>query len=259
MKTIFYALTLQILLLVSAGAAAEDVRYYDFEIIIFEAMDQESKISEVWESNLTIEPPETFVTLGQPFPGPMPKEYNPKYTFKFLPKSDYRLNQEAKLLENNDDYRILMHIAWRQPGMSEATTLPIHLHKEFIITQEVNSTPPLADPDMPAVNLPVPTRTTTQKRAVLDGYLKIILSRYLHADFNLVLNTGLPLTPEASPPITTGFQTGTETGTEIVNDPVIISYKLQETRKMRSKEIHYIDHPVIGVVMLAWPFKPDSQ
>jgi hypothetical protein len=234
-----------------APAFAEDVRYYDFEIIIFESVDHENKISEVWKNDVVIDPPETFVTLGQPYPGPMPKEFNPKFTFKLLPQNAYRLSEEAKLIEADNNYRILLHTAWRQPGMSEETALPIHLHKEFSVTTPSQTTAIATTPDMPAVNLPAPRETTTITRSILDGYLKIILSRYLHAEFNLVYKTGLPYNPVTS--TIKPEATDEETDTTQTAGPVIVSYHLQQSRKMRSKEIHYIDHPVIGVVILAWP------
>lgn len=248
---IFFILTLALL---SNFSLAEDVRYYDFEIIIFESVGEEGKISEAWKQDIIIEAPEAIVTLGKPYPGPMPKEYNPKYTFKYLPKRAYRLSEEAKFLKENENYRVLMHTAWRQPGMPAETALPIRFHKEFIVTEQAKDTPVNTDPDMPAVNLPAPheTQRTTQSKTVLDGYLKIILSRYLHANFDLYYQTGLPLTSVINTPIET-----TEEDGDVIksNEPVIVNYRLQQTRKMRSKEVHYIDHPVIGIVLLAWPFK----
>ena len=251
MKLKSFILLLLTLSLFSNISLAEDVRYYDFEIIIFESLSEEDKIAEVWKDDVVIDPPEPFVTLGKPYPGPMPKQYVPKHTFKFLPKKSYRLLEEAKYLKENDQYRILMHSAWRQPGMAAETTLPIHLHKEFIVTEKAKQTPVKTDPDMPAVNLPAPLATTTRSKAVLDGYLRIVLSRYLHADFNLVYKTGLPLTP-----MTTTISANQDEDGDAINtaEPAIVSYQLQQTRKMRSKEVHYIDHPVLGVVILAWPY-----
>ena len=233
----------------ATSVAAENVRYYDFEIIIFESLNEEAKNSEAWKNNFTIEVPETFVRIGKPYPGPMPKEYNPKHTFKRLPIKSYRLTEEAKLLKENDQYRVLMHTAWRQPGMTAETTLPIRLHKEYIVTQKTAETPVVNDPDMPAINLPAPTVAGTQSKTILDGYLKIVLSRYLHANFNLTYKTGLPLKPESSVII------NLDDDEEKLAEPVVVTYQLQQTRKMRSKEVHYIDHPVIGIVMIAWPYK----
>ena len=273
MKSGLSILILPLLSLISSTTLADDVRYYDFEIIIFESLDKEGKTSETWKNNASVEfpkaatpttkvsatgtprtePPTAIVTLGKPYPGPMPKEYNPKYTFRLLPKKSYRLSEDAKLLEESGNYRILMHTAWRQPGMSAKTALPIHLHKEYIVTQKTPEEIPVAtDPDMPAINLPAPSVTTIRSRAILDGYLKIILSRYLHANFDLIYKTGLPLNP--APTVTIGSQEDNEEAGDS-NIPAIASYHLQQTRKMRSKEVHYIDHPVLGIVMLAWPYK----
>ncbi len=261
MKRIFFTLVLLVATPFSTSSLANEVRYYDFEIIIFESLDEESKISEAWKNDVSIEPPETFVTLGKPYPGPMPKEYMPKHTFKLLPGNAYRLTEDAKLLKESEKYRILLHTAWRQPGMTAETTLPIHLHKEYIVTQKTEETPvatATTDPDMPAINLPAPDVTVTKSKAILDGYLKIVLSRYLHANFNLVYKTGLPLTSE---PKVTIVNTNEDAEAEDLGKPIepyIASYQLQQTRKMRSKEVHYIDHPTLGIVMLAWPYKGED-
>ena len=236
----------------TATLYAEEVRYYDFEVIIFESLDPEARLSENWKKELSRELPQTFVELDQPYPGPIPKEYIPKYTFKTLPTDKMQLLEDAKLLEQSGNYRILLHTAWRQPGMSETTALPIHIHRSFVENTTLEQPIFRQDPDMPASGLPQPlqgagTNQVMTTRSVLDGYIKIILSRYLHADFDLVYTTGLPLqeTPAGSsansdsPSLTTPIE------------PVI--YRLQEIRKMRSKELHYLDHPVLGALILATP------
>ena len=32
-----------------------------------------------------------------------------------------------------------------------------------------------------------------------------------------------------------------------------------DTRRMRSREVHYIDHPLVGIIILATPFKISSD
>jgi len=261
MKRIFFTFILLVATPFSTLSLANDVRYYDFEIIIFESLDEESKISEAWKNNVSIEPPETFVTLGHPYPGPMPKEYIPKHTFKLLPRNTYRLAEDAKLLEANEQYRILLHTAWRQPGMTAQTTLPIRLHKEFIVTQKTQESAVSAgdsDPEVPASNLSDPNIIITKSKAILDGYLKIVLSRYLHANYDLVYKTGLPLSGEAKTVTVNSEEDAERENLGKPIEPLIVSYQLQQTRKMRSKEVHYIDNPAIGIIMLAWPYKGDD-
>ena len=237
--------------------AEEEVRYYDFEVIIFESLDTTAKSSEVWKRNISREVPEVFVTLDQPYPGQIPKEYNPKYTFKYLPTSSLQLRQEAQLLEESKNYKVLLHTSWRQPGMAEEVALPIHITKRFTDTATTPFSTP-QNPDMPAINLPRPVAEPAQTGPSLDGYIRIVLKRYLHAQFDLLYTTLAPVVK------TTTEEKNTEENIEepvqveetIQYEPVI--FQLNETRKMRSKEVHYLDHPVIGVIILATPFKPES-
>lgn len=234
----------------SSLCCAQDVRYYDFEIIIFESLSEAGRISEAWNNDVVIEPPENVIELGKPYKGQMPKEYRSKHSYRLLPKKSYRLAQEAKYLTEKNGYRVLLHTAWRQPGMDSDTTIPIHLHKEFIVTRQMPETPATTDPETGEI---IPASTdliTVQNKAILDGYLKIVLSRYLHADFDLVLKTGLPLSSSQgiSRPVSE------DEGQSVrLNHSPTTSYHLKQTRKMRSKEVHYIDHPVLGIVILAWP------
>jgi len=229
--------------------AADEVRYYDFEVIVFESNDASARLSEVWDNTTTLEVPEKFIHLNSPYPGLMPREYSPKLTFKRLPKSSYRLVQEAKLLAENDKNKILLHTSWRQPGMSSETALPIHFKREFINIATPPQTVPVTDPDLPQSDSIGTVSETERSKSRLEGYIRIILSRYLHADVNLIYTTGLPI--ESTTIITPATQ-DEELETKAVRLPVI--YHLQETRKMRSKEVHYLDHPVLGVIILATPY-----
>jgi hypothetical protein len=58
--------------------------------------------------------------------------------------------------------------------------------------------------------------------SALDGTIKVSVKRYLHVDLDLLLKSGK-------------------------------GYRLQSKRRMRSKEIHYIDHPMMGVLVLITP------
>jgi len=253
---IFFQLSLLMLpLFVTCNiSVADEVRYYDFEVIIFESNDAAARLSEVWQTTVELDIPEIFIHLNSPYPGPMPREYSPGLTFKRLPKSSYRLSTEAKLLTVNEKNRILLHTSWRQPGMSVETALPIHFKREFIIT---TTTPPAqrnADPDAPISELAViaPEFEPQKSKSRLDGYIKIILSRYLHANFNLTYSTGLPL---ASTTQVSSIAQDQEDDLVAAATPAPIIYQMNQTRKMRSKEVHYLDHPVLGVIILATPYK----
>jgi hypothetical protein len=243
MKRLFFTLTLSLLPFVSA-AHAEELRYYDIEVIIFESLDPSARQSESGKTDISREIPPVAAELDQPYPGPIPPEYDPSLTFKTLPQSRFQLQTEEKLLTGSNQYRILLHTAWIQPGMDPATALPVHINRTFLTeTPVVHSLVP-PSPGMPPANLPAPSGTT-QTRSVLDGYIKIILTRYLHADVDLVYTTNLPV---AAQPMVSNPPIDTSTPTLPLNQPVI--YRLTESRRMRSKELHYLDHPVLGMLIL---------
>jgi hypothetical protein len=255
MKRLFLIFSLFALSATAGFSYAEDVRYYDFEIIIFESLSESGKISEAWKNDVVIEAPENTIELGKPFKGNMPKEYRSKHSYRLLPRKSYRLTEEAKYLSEKHGYRILLHTAWRQPGMDSETSIPIHLYREFIVTQNTPRPPSTTDPASGEIIPADPAVTTEQKKAILDGYLKVVLSRYLHANFDLVYKTGIPLssTPVMARPVSDGDD---DNSTQL-NQPLTTSYHLTQTRKMRSKEVHYIDHPVLGILILAWPYETD--
>jgi len=231
MKTIPVFLASLLILLAVQAARADETRYYDIEVIIFESKDASSRQSELWKTDIQRAAPPIAVELGQPYPGPLPAGFNSKLTFKPLSKSNFRLAQENKLLQASDRYRILYHNAWRQPGMDAKTALPVHIKQSFV--QDM----------VPATTVPAYAQQT---RAELDGYIRIILSRYLHAEVDLMYTTGLP----ASSAYTA--YPGTAPQQDIV-PPVV--YRLQESRRMRSTEVHYLDHPVLGVIVLVTPYE----
>jgi hypothetical protein len=268
MQRIIFLLLLSLFALATNVRAAEALRYYDIETIIFESLDPSARQSENWKSDINRQIPPVAAELDQPYPGQIPPQYDPSLTFKTLPPSEFQLQNEEKLLTNTNQYRILLHTAWVQPGMGPDVALPVHITRTFITETPVTQSLIPATPGMPAANVPLPT-TPTQTRSVLDGYIKIILTRYLHADVDLVYTTGLPLNPSTAagnPPTNTtpaNPATNPTLATPAVNAtpatnpvdsvatmPAPIIYRLMESRRMRSKELHYLDHPVLGMLLL---------
>ena len=250
-----YAHLLLLMLFIAGTVSAEELRYYDIEIIIFESLDEASKISESWRNEVSMEVPPLAVELGEPYPGPIPKEYDPKLSFKLLASNQLQLLEEAKLLTASKNYRILLHTAWRQPGMDSNTALPVHINQSFLETSAAAATPNGAMSPLGAPTSSVAASGEIQTRSILNGYIKIILSRYLHADINLMYTTKIPLATTMVAPVA---QTDTQEMKPIpATQPTV--YLLSQTRKMRSKELHYIDHPVLGVVILATPYEGPAR
>ncbi|MCB1762477.1 MAG: peptidoglycan binding protein CsiV [Gammaproteobacteria bacterium] len=76
-------------------------------------------------------------------------------------------------------------------------------------------------------------RETAPGVALVEGLVKISIGRYLHVDLDLVMHRA----PEGSAALPGRYQ----------------SYRFEEHRRMRSKEVHYIDHPLMGMLILITP------
>ncbi|TDY02970.1 CsiV family protein [Thiohalophilus thiocyanatoxydans] len=231
MKKYLCLAILALLPLGAIGADEEEVRYYDVELIIFEHLGQRGRESEIWPSSVEQGLPESEVMLelDRPFPGPIPDNYDPSLTFKSLPTSEYRLNDAAKKIEESSTRRVLMHTAWRQPGMSDKEALNVHLSRTIPASAE--------DAEE--------TETALQgKRGELEAYIRVILSRYLHVDADIMLRTR---------PETNRF----EFFIEEADEPVVYQLK-QLRRRIRSTELHYLDHPVLGMLITMHPVETDK-
>lgn len=101
----------------------------------------------------------------------------------------YKLAGSAARLEKDGQYRVLFHQRWSQ-------------------TMDVKTS--------------VKARRITGGTE-LDGLVKVYLSRYLHADVQLVLKDG---------PASGG-----------------IVHRIDEQRRVKSQEVHYYDHPRFGVLL----------
>ncbi len=72
--------------------------------------------------------------------------------------------------------------------------------------------------------------TKTLGGNALDGLVKISVERYLHVNLDLL------------------YQKETE---------AFKSYRIKSKRRIRSKELHYFDHPLVAVLVLVTPYKPE--
>ena len=82
-----------------------------------------------------------------------------------------------------------------------------------------------------------------------DGTVQLSLSRYLHLAVDLIYQ------PTAGP---TNLESVNETDQAVTADtapPAATVFRLQESRRMRSSEIHYFDHPKFGAIALVTPYE----
>lgn len=106
----------------------EEIRYYDIELIIYENQEtgSESDSSEVWNKTASLLVPENIVHLGQPLGVKLAPEYNPLISFKLLSAEEMLLNKVLESLMGAEQYRVLLHTGWRQPGMPKDKALSVY-------------------------------------------------------------------------------------------------------------------------------------
>ena len=107
-------------------------------------------------------------------------------------------------------------MAWRQPGYTRSEARKVYIHTDLPNR--------FRDTDGLGISL----------NHVIEGTLRLSRARYLHLEANLLHHRQVPL------------DTPTE-GT---------MFRLQDSRRMRSKEVHYIDHPLVGLLVLVTPYEP---
>jgi len=206
--------------------------------------------------------------------------------FKLLPDSALELRGKAAYMQRSGRYQVLFHESWVQPVPDERAALPIILDRSG----------------------------DSQAWPELQGHIKLYLSRYLHLETNLWLNTdgaylgndnwSMPAPPWAplslileqapgeellagelaaaevpaaetvpgvlaqdatatAPTAADGSFQDDSSGEEgdLVEEPRSPwrhAVLLRQKRRMRSTEIHYIDHPLLGVVARLMPVSEEE-
>jgi hypothetical protein len=209
-----------LLLLTAAwSSTAVAARWFDLELVVF-AREGAPGGNELWPDDPGL-PNLDSVELHEPAP------------------AGRQLGNVAAQLDGSPRYRVLLHRAWRQPTGSRART--------------------------PWVRLTDGLQANTEP--VLDGMARLSVRRYLHLDLDLVIHRDLAI---RAPAVTTGTvaiplettpqptavpatpTTAPATTTTWIRQP----FRLIDSRRMRSGELHYVDHPAFGVLALATPYVP---
>ena len=241
---------------------AGEIRYYDVEIVLFENLDRAAREAEQWPASVELEQEENTAVLGERFTGTLPEGVDPRNAFRLLPAKRLQLNDQARKIEESPSRRVLLHTAWRQPGLSRENAINVYFRKAIpaIPAEPAEATATAADPG--TATAPPPSRYVDPEAGEIEGLIKVILSRYLHVTTDIVFRPQ-PATPPADPFFAGQGEFGadrepiepeTATGFEALPQPVV--YRQHQTRRrMRSRELHYLDNPVLGLLVLITPYE----
>ncbi len=139
-----------------------------------------------------------------------------------LPDERRRLTAHWGALTRSDAYQPLYHLAWLQPGLGRdrAVAVPVPYHWQPPTEAEAHG-PALRDP---------------QYEPPAFGLIRVYRERFLHAVIDLRLHWRA---------VGRDFDAD-----EQIRAPL---HRMSEHRRMRSGELHYLDHPAMGVLILIHP------
>jgi len=226
-----FILPLSACVLFSVSLNVHAVRWYTVEVIIFANTGNAGVQEELWPENPGIPDSSNAVSLvsvgAETLPG-RPIEFQ-RLPMKILANSLAAMKRSSR-------YRVLKAAAWRLPGLPLKSAPPVRIQagRYYSSDGQITSSAP-ASPSAVAIDpLFAANDANTLPAALyeLEGRIRISLTRFLDVDADLLYRSNVSL-PDTSGAFVNEFR----------------SFRLTEFRRMKSNTIHYIDHPMFGMVI----------
>lgn len=166
------------------------------------------------------------------------KNYPSLRKYKSVPRENLQLTDQASQIRGSRNFHLVKHIAWAQEGLSKKDARSVDLA------------------DM------IPEAEGIQ------GTLTVHLSRYLHLEVFMekqiigsdvvgISDTGTNATNLEGAGINDAGIVDPYAYMDTEDDTLNYSHIMQESRRMRSNETHYIDHPYFGILARITPIETD--
>ena len=227
------------LMLLTSTANAAETKDYKVELLIFSQQGSDNLKDETWP---------TIDTL------PERRSRSLKYNqqgqqngyFTRLPKSALDMSNKQASLRRSPEYRVLFHEAWVQPVGNKRNQHRIRVNGGEILDNGLYE---------------------------LDGYISVERVRYLHfrtelfhsrqlsaAESRLLAPVTPTITPDSSetPADAASNETDSMNGNRYLTQtsvPDFLTVTMDSARRMRSKELHYLDHPLFGALIQITPIE----
>lgn len=231
-------------------APAEQPAWIQVELIVFRQLDTSSAGNERWPENPRLSYPQPLrfledaaTSTGNGTPPADPDLATGPRPFELLGPDERLLRDAASRIANSAGYRLLQHLAWRQPA---AAGSPVHL----LVTGG----------------------TALGEHHELEGSVTLGGGSHVRATVRLWLNdfataadeqtAGVVLPDVPQPPraladdLDASLASPPEDATPIEVEPLRVarSVPLNATRELAWGKLNYIDHPLFGVLLMAAPF-----
>jgi hypothetical protein len=249
----------------SALAEQQDPNWYQVEVFVFANTSDSAGANEYWPQNLGLSYPEKLLEL-QEDESPEDTSNNERSinlaaeessaAFTLLAKDERQLSRHVRRLLRTGQHRLLFHEAWLQPmeNRQQAVSILIRGGEQY------------------------------DRHFELEGYLTLSVERYLHINTDLWLSrfastigtdqTPWPVLPTPPTVLKAEQQMADELNLkpsgshnwgvqeqrpfELLFDQqytVERTVAMRQHRRMRSQELHYLDHPLMGVLVKVIPYK----
>ncbi|ORT50130.1 hypothetical protein ST37_09440 [Vibrio sp. qd031] len=254
-----------------AATATQTDRLFDVEVLIFKRAVEPSAAREAWPDELT----DINFSGAHSFDD---ANYRSDKGVKMLGIDEYQLTEYKDKLNQHAGYDVLFHEAWQQPDLSRANA------PSFLITAGKDYSGQYTPQGLhyDEADLKGESERTLPAQEVV-GKLKVYINHYLFLESQLDLNipTIQDVEIEAIEPNetqalvteetvaeaaevnetqtlsvldiqedeTTQFGGFERVTTEVITTEVLKAHRFEQRRKMRSGEIHYLDHPLMGIVI----------
>ncbi len=214
-------------------AHSEETKQYKIELILFTPSNSQHSLSEHGSSE------EQWPKLEQAVELSLDPEQS---HYLALSSAEMNLSDIGYSLERSPHFKVLQHLVWRQPGFNRNTASPIHVSGGADLGIRFPARMPLI-PITPGFNRETTKMTppTTRPLNQFDGTVKIALERYLHIYTDIIFRHPTLLSEE---------QEGDQ---EVEPTISLVDYRIRAHRRMRSQELHYLDHPLLGILVQITP------
>lgn len=228
---------------------------YQVEFIVVRPFDRSDLASEDWSAQRpALASDAAFEGGGEPAQ-PLARQAG----FNWVNSADFDLPSTLKRLENSGEYEVLLHRSWRQRSTPRNNATPYYLSLPFDqnnALQAFEADKP-ADFDTPADNgFKTATLGNTgfddggnelSDKAGLIGTITFSQARYLHLSLDLLMSEHRD--NKSSRPASMGNANPPAEALDLFVNNGLRHFHLQETRRVKTQETHYFDHPAFAVLV----------
>lgn len=230
-------------------------RKFDIEVVIFKRAIDAEKTNESWPQDLSKIEFKNSGSLND-------ANYRARKGVVMLPASEYKLNDQVNKLSQHAGFKVLMHKAWRQGDKGRYGSPSFHIKagkdfsKRFNMDGTIRSNAPsLSSEGITEQSIPKPIPQ-------LEGKLQIFVEHYLYADVELDLKAPGTRTLGFVHSDLNDFDKQTSSNNQVTHvgmmeeivpsinkEEFLKTFRMDQKRRMRSNETHYLDHPLMGVLI----------